>query len=268
MKAFLILISLYSVFAQASDFETRALMEKTYAHDNSYCRVGQNVVEFEIRSFEKYTQPDDADYGEHIFALHNKKRMLLPLNSDNLSRFKLLKGENPNCSKVLSLKLDQDVLAVFFLKDNRPLGNLFTVLFYDLKNKSSKVLTTDFVTSRGFLHEGKLKFPSLQKNPEAHMGKIVLNGTTYIYRDSELVNWISFDGKTFQTDGDLTFEKFEWKNIFSKEEFERAAGLDSKTGEYQQKRYIMAVNHLLKRRCLVFSNLPASQIAATEWKCR
>ena len=270
-KLILTLILLITNFIQiaiASDFETNVLMDKTYVHDNSYCRMKSDVVEFEVRSFDKYTQPDDSEYGEHIFALHNEKRFLLPLNADNLSRFKIFKGDNSFCSKAFSLQTGPDTLAVFFLKDNRPLGNLLTVLFFNYKTNTSSILKTDFVTNRGIIRDGKFKFPSLLPHREVQMGKVKIDNLTYIFRDAEIINWVNFDGTQFQNDHDLTYEKFDWNKYFTKSEFEVASAWDSKTNQYNQKRYLIAINHLMKRRCIAFTGKPASEILAHEWKCR
>lgn len=268
MTIIILAITALIQFCYASAFETSILMDKTYVHDNSYCRIKNHVVEFEVRSFDKYTQPDDSEYGEHIFAIHGEKRFLLPLNADNLNRFKIFKGNNTFCSKALSLQTGPDSLAVFFLKDNRPLGNHLSVLFFDYKTNTSKVLNTDFITNRGVIQDGKLKFPSLLPYREAKMGKVKIDNLSYIYRDSELVQWIGFDGTQFQNDHDLTFEKFEWNKYFSKSEFEAVSAWDSKTNQYNQKRYIVAINHLMKRRCIAFSAKAAADISPQEWKCR
>lgn len=269
LKLVPLLILLLSGAVMAEDFQMRTLIDKTFVHDNSYCRLNNKTIEIEVRSFDKYTEAGDAEYGEHIFALGSGRPILLPLNHDNLGSYRLFKGKSDHCSKSLAISTAENVLTLFFLKDNRPLGDTLSVLFYNVKTASAELLETTYSTETGIIDQGKLKFQHLQKNIAPQLGKINIKGSDFIYHEKSIRPWLVMEGKDFVTDNFLTYERSEIKRHFKNQnEFERNFGWNPKSKKFLLQQYYYAINHRLKVECLAVPYKKKMDLKTHKWKCR
>lgn len=263
------IVFLVSNQSLAEDFQTRILIDKTFVHDNSYCRLNNKSVEIEIRSFDKYTEPGDSEYGEHVFALQAGKKRLLPLNKDNVGRYKLFKGRSDYCSKSLALPVNDDVLAIFFLRDNRPLGDLLSVLFYNLKTFEIKLIETVYSTDRATIQQGKFKFPLLHKKKESPLGKVTINEIEFIFQERSIRPWLVLNGETFQIDNVQSYEKSELQKHFqTQNDFEKNFAWDQKTKEYLLNKYYYAINHKEKVECLAVPYDKKMDLSSHKWRCQ
>lgn len=264
-----LLVLMLASSVMAGDFQTRALIDKTYVRDNSYCRLNNKTIELEVRSFDKYTEVGDSEYGEHIFALQSGKPILLPLNHDNLGSYRLFKGKSDYCSKSLAISAGEDVLALFFLKDNRPLGDTLSVLFYNVKTTKAQLLETAYSTESGIIDHGKLKFQLLQKNIAPQLGKIKIEGSDFIFHEKSIRPWLVLEGRVFVTDNFLTYERSEIKKHFiNQNEFERNFGWNPKSKKFLLRPYYYAINHQLKVECLAVPYKKKMDLSTHKWKCR
>ena len=253
-------------FAESS--RTQLLYEKTYAHANSYCRHNGKTLEFEIRSFDKYTELGDSEYGGSVFALDQGRPQLLPLNSNQLSRYRFFQGGSQHCSKSLSLPLNQDELAIFFLRDSRPLGDTLSVLIYNFKTSQAVLRETDFRVGGGFISEGQLKFQLTQYDLNSVLGKMLIDGKKFIYQEKALLPWMTFDGTSFNVDNFYTFERSPIKRHFSNQhEFERHFGWDAKTRRYKLQKYLIGIGQEERRECIAVPYRKKHDVSQHRWKC-
>ena len=268
-KLFIFGLICLTQMAEAYDFQTRLLIDKTYVHDNSYCQLNQKRFEVEIRSFDKYTEMNDSEYGEYTFIMHSGKKILLPLNHNNLGKYRLFKGENSLCTKSLAISIDKNVLALFFLRDNRPLGDTLSIVLYNVKNQETKLIETSHRPLHGFEAGNIIKF---QLKPELRtplFGKLILKGKKYIYQEKYIKPWMTFNGQVFEVDTQLSFERAEIKGRFRNQtEFERQFGWNHNLRAYQLDKYLYAVNHELKEECLAFPFEAKKDLTQHKWECK
>jgi len=254
---------------EAYDFQTRLLIDKTYVHDNSYCHLNQKRIEIEIRSFDKYTEMNDSEYGEYTFIMHSGKQILLPLNQNNLGKYRLFKGKSAHCTKSLAISMDKDVLALFFLKDNRPLGDTLSIVLYNVNNQETKLIETSHRPLHGFEADNKIKFQLRPILRTPLFGKLVLNGKNYIYQEKYIKPWMTFNGQEFEVDTELSFERAEIKGHFSNRiDFERHFAWNHNQRAYQLDKYLYAVNHELKEECLAFPFEAKKDLTQHKWECK
>lgn len=252
---FLLAIPAYGL---RSDSET--LLDKTFSHDNSYCTHFGKKVEFEVRSLEKYTLPGDSEYGEYVFAKSDNKKYLMPVNKDNLGSYRLFKGHSPHCTKSLALPLNDQVLAVFFLKDNRPMVDTLSILYVDFKTMNAKFRDTEYTTSEGSVANGEFSFPHTRYRPSLRMGKTQIKNNEYIYQEKDFITWYLYDGKNFKKDSKKSFEVFELKHLFG-----TLSQYEADTENISS--YFMAVNHQKQVRCMALPRLNSSKVENLDWKC-
>lgn len=264
-KSFLILFLLIFFAATssfASEFATRNLKEKTYVRDNSYCRLGNQKIEIEIRGYDQYTTPQDASYGEKTFGVLDKKYILLPLGKDNIGRYRLLKGKDQHCSKSLSIKKEDNTLSLFFLKDNRPFPDLLSVLHYDFRDSSSKAEETRFPVKGAIVKDGMLLFSSWNGNIKSEMKKVTIKEKEFSASSRELLVWISYDGKSFKIDPEKTYQDFELKTFFKDQnDFNSFFQWDAIKAVFNQELFIVAVNVKRKEKCISMKFLDKN------WRC-
>ncbi len=256
-------------WAEAYDFQTRLLIDKTYVRDNSYCQLDHKRFEIEIRSFDKYTEVNDSEYGEYTFVMQSGKQILLPINQDNLGKYRLFKGKTEHCTKSLAVAIGKDVLALLFLKDNRPLGDTLSVVLYNVLTHNTELIETNYRPLHGVSFKNKIKFQTDSETATPNFGKIILNGKSYIYQEKYIRPWMSYDGHDFEVDPYLSFEKSSIKNHFQNRlEFERHFGWNANSRKYVLERYLYAVNHELKEECLAIPFKPKKNLTQHQWKCK
>ena len=266
MRNFLILsllsYSLLSGKLLANDPDARTLREKTFVRDNTFCHLGEKKVEIEIRGFDQYTDPQDARYGDKVFSVRDKVYRLLPLAKDNIGRYRLLLGEDPHCSKSLSLKRNAQELTVFFLKDNRPFPDLLTLLHYDFSG-SARTEETAYPMKEALVEGGKLFFSSVSGKSVPDLKKVRLKGQEYTVTFQELPVWYVYDGKNFRVDQMKTYHRFDQLHFFpTREDFEAFFQWDADAGKYRLHGHVAAVNAALREKCL------ARTITDKDWRCR
>lgn len=243
-----IFFSLFIPFAQGIEF----VYDKSFTHDNSFCRFAGQSIEFEVRSYDQYTSMEDSEYGEFIVYKYPNGYKLLNMNNDGIGRFRLLKGTTPHCSKALYIQSNTNEVSVFFARENKPFGDTLTVLSINLKTNSYKVLNTAYRVKNVQLSGPALLFqvgadPSFQET-----GKIKISDKTFIYTKKGIEPFILFDGKQFKIDRKRTFEFYGGDIFFkSEEDFVRHKR------DYQE--IYSATNLERTQKCLSFDGL--------SWQC-
>lgn len=221
------------------------VFSQTYSHDNTFCRLGENSIELEIRSSEQYTHPDESEYGEFLIIKQDQK--LQKVVPHKIGRYRLLKGVDANCSKSLSLRLNEEQLAIFLLKNNKPFKDLLVILNYNFKTKEFSTLETQYRVNEARINDGKLIFESASEDCEKRIGQVTIDNQKYNFIEKEFEPWYSFDGNQFKLDESTSYMEFEWRYLYP----------DTRTF-YQhmkrQKKFMIATNFASNRACIALDD--------------
>lgn len=245
--------------------------EKTYARDNTFCNYKNMRVEFLIRGSNKFTEPKEAGYGEFIFFRKpGKKPKLLELNEFRSDTVKFFLGSSPHCSKTHGYHIESDTIAVLFLKENRPFKDKLIIQLFDFKTLLPKQhIETNYPTDRAQKIDNGFTFRTLGENTNLDIGKIQFENETYIFQEKDFPIWVNYTIKGFEVSPDQTFLKFPWKKAFKdKEDFFTASGWKAAEQKFSNKFIFVAVNHKLKRTCLLFLETKAKITGAESWRCQ
>ncbi|WP_408095820.1 hypothetical protein ACJVC5_12320 [Peredibacter sp. HCB2-198] len=242
--------------AEAQDFT----YDKTYTHDNTFCRVDGKRIEIEVKSLYQYTAPDEAEYGEDLFVIANGKKTPIKFNSNNIGRYRLFKGNNNYCTKAFSIRLNESELAMFFLKDNRPFNDQLLYMVYDFK-KNAVVRTSEtiFLSEKAEVKNNRLHFLSKPEVIEKDSGVVSIEGKPYYFSEKAFLPWVSFNGQEFVLNMERSFEEFEGKKLFKDLNIFVQFSTLNQLKLNQFTTYKIAVNHELKRTCISFDD--------NVWKC-
>lgn len=263
IKSILLIFTLFffSLTASALDFGSRVLLDKTYVRDNSYCRLENKRFEIEVRSFERYTSYDEAEYGEHAFIIQNDKYRLLPLNEKLIGRYKFLKGEDKNCTKSLSLKIGKSGLVVFFQKDNRPFLDTLSMVYYDDVTGQIDIKETHLPIQKAWMKDNLLHVYSHESLSNPELGKAQIRGKEFIYNEKPLGSIYIFDGKTISVDSKKSYESFPYKkSVKTIEEFEKLFKWNSTRNVFDVKKFYYAVHMNTRQECIRAEG-------SSDWNC-
>lgn len=266
MYIFLLLL-ISSSFAQTVD--VRSLREKTYTRDNTYCHMGKERIEIQIRSDVSQTEPNEKDYGEYIFYYIKKAPYLLALNVDKLSNYRFFPGRETVCTKSLGYMLDQNKLAVLFLKENRPFMDKLSIQMFDATAITpGEVVETEFTTDKTEGLPGGFMFRTYAERQALEMGSVKISDIEYFFQDRDFPFWIKYTNAGFEIQGAASFERSPWKNHFKDEQdFLTAAGWDAVNKKFINTVLYVAVNFKHKKQCVLL--MPAkTKISGSEtWRC-
>lgn len=266
-KAFILLLILLSSRTWSEDFNTRILIDKTFTRENTICRIEDNRIEIEVRSFHQYSESKNDNYGESAFLVNQNKRSLLPINSLNLYRYRFMKGESEYCNRAFAVKLSTYHYGILFLRDNRPFKDKLSVLIYDQKSKEAlQVLDTEYSTDTAIKLSSGFAFPYKKEDLEIKMNHIQIDGTVYLYQERQFHYWIKFQDNKFEIDPEITRENFKFQKYFKdQEQFLKEAGWNTQKKEFEQASFFIAVNHSKKKSCITFQK----DLSRPEnWLCR
>lgn len=247
--------------AFSDDFAARALLDKSFVRDNSYCVFGKSKIEIEIRGLDQFTAPQDAGYGEHIFLVRNGMRTLLPINKRPMGRYRFLSGTTNNCTKSLMLKLDARIIF-FFLKDSRPFLDTLSAVIYTPDSGKTEVVETGFGVVKALVANDRMKFSSAKSLDPLAGGKVKISGKEFLYVRKKLVPWYFYDGKSFAIDAETTFKNFEFNEFFKDfSDFAHSFEWDKSSTRFKIQEFSHAVRHATKESCLSVGS------ESTKWRC-
>lgn len=229
-----------------------AKAEKTYRHDHTLCNYKGEKIHLDIRSFEEFSDSSDDEYGEVVLITHQGKSIKVNLQNQGIGRYTLLKNYNDYCPKVLAMPVKGDEIAFFLMKDNRPFADQVMVLYFNIKTQDAEIMATKINSRSGFLKDRKVYLKVAKDNREEKYGTVVIGNEKFNYIEKNFEPWVSFDGKNFQFDRQVTQEKFEHKKLLSPSLLD---GFDA----YKENKYKLAVNPMLKKSCISLNN--------SEWVC-
>jgi hypothetical protein len=268
----LYLILLHLIMHAQAETDARTSVDKTYARDNTFCKMNGKQVEFQLRGVNRYTDPGEERSGELAFYKIGTGPFLpLMLGKDTSGTYRLFKQKSASlCSKSLGVKLDQEHLAVLFQKENRPYKSKLMVQIFDMKNMQPKYLQEteieatqiEPITPFGFA------FNSTPARNEMDSGKVVINEIPYQYQDRSLVLWYKYAQNGFKLLPILVFEKFPWQHLFKDQPaFLAVAGWDKAAEKFVNTTVYVAVNHNLKKECVLLLPEKSKLTGSEAWVC-
>lgn len=230
-----------------------ARAEKTYKKDSAECEYKGERITLDIRSRNLITESPDDSYGEVLQIRHQGKMTHVNISDQIIGRYRLIISDNPFCHKSLAMKISEDEIAIFLAKDNRPFADTLFVLYYNVKSQSSDFVQSKIHSRSAFYTDGKVYFKLASNDRTEKVGSAIIGKEKFHYIEKTLEPWVSFDGKNFRLDRDMTYEKFD------KKDFLKRADLDE-LSEFRELRYKFATNQKLRKSCLSLSH--------QDWICR
>jgi hypothetical protein len=262
---------LFMSLAFANDDEVRNLLERTFTRNNTYCKIGKERIEIQVRGVNSKTEPGEKKYGEHIFYYVKETAKLLPLNSDGLSNYRLFEGQSSICSKAHAYQIDKDHIALLFLKENRPQRDTLTLQLFNTDSMApDKVIDTEYLTEKVEQFDGGFIFDSYLERTKIKMGNIKIKDIEYTYQDRDFPFWISYNKAGFTISANKTFEEFPFKELFKdKNDFLNDIQWNDTEKKIQKNILYVAVNHKLKKECILITG-PEQKVDGSEtgWRCR
>jgi hypothetical protein len=258
----------FSVFAAS---ESTDAFDKSFPRDNTFCSYKGSRVELLIRSESKFTEPKERGYGELIFYRHPPKRpSILNFNVSKADTFKLFNGVSPLCSKSHGYQIDDETMAILLLKENRPFKDKLVLQLFDLKTLSPKEsIETNYLTDRAKKTKTGFAFNTYRENHNPEMGKVLIQGQEFIFQEKDFPQWVEYSNKSFSILSDLTFETLPWKNLFQdQEDFMTVTGWNPVEKNFSKKIVYFAINHKLKKRCLLFIESKQKLTGSESWRCQ
>jgi hypothetical protein len=268
MKYFLIFF--FSLSAMGASDSTNAF-EKSYPRDNTFCSYKGKRVEFLIRGGNKFIDQGERGFGELLFyRFPLKKPQLLKLNASRGDTYSLFKGVAPLCSKSHAYQIDSNTMAVLLLKENKPFKETLAIQLVDLKTLLPKdFLITNFETDKATKTEDGFAFRTYGENYNPDFGKIKIEGETFIYQEKAFPSWMEYSSRGFELRSELTFEKFPWKNHFKdKADFFEVTSFSPVDKKFNKRIFYIAVNHKLKKECLLFIESKQKISGQEAWRCQ
>jgi hypothetical protein len=260
-----------SLWAGASP-DSKLTFDKSYPRDNTFCHFKNKRVELLIRGSQKFTEPNERGYGEFIFLRNLPVRipMLMKLNTSRADTFKLFLGTSPQCSKSHGYMIGNDLIAVLLQKENRPFKDKLVIQLFDANSMTPKEsIETNFPTDRATFMPDGFAFRVLAENHNPEMGRVMIAGEKFIYQEKTFPEWISYSLKGFEIKDNLTFDKFPWRNAFKDQrDFNEVTGWNEKDKKFTKKIVYLAVNHKLKKECLLFIAAKQKIHGSEAWRCQ
>jgi hypothetical protein len=267
MYIFLVLLT---SLAFGKGWDTRSVGETTYTRDNSYCKIGLQKIEFQIRSDAFLSEPKEKKYGEYIFFYPDETPKLLPLNHDKMHNYRLFEGKSALCSKSFGYSLGSDKVAILFLKENSP--DMDKLAFQILNTKTlapEDVIDTEYMTDMTEAADNGFLFRTYEQRDGLEMGKTHIHNVEYIFQTRNFPIWMKYSSNGFEISGSASYQKFQWKNYFkSEKDFFENSVWDNKEKKFKNSILYFAVNHALKKECILLA-ANKIQITGTEsgWRC-
>jgi hypothetical protein len=266
----MILFFFFHVFASFAASDSSNAWDKSFPRDNTFCSIGKEKVEISLRGSQKTIEPKERGYGDLIFyTIPNKEPMLLELNKNKSDTYRFLLGKETACSKSHGHVLDSSTFAVLLLKENKPFKDLLVIHKFDLKTLSPKgFIETNFPTDLAIKTTSGFAFRTTSVTEQTEVGQINIGEDRYIYQEKNLPIWINYTDKGFEIDPELTFSHFPWKEIINdKKEFFSLLGWNPKEKKFSNEKIYMAVNHKLKKNCLLISEIKQKISGTENWRC-
>lgn len=231
---------------------TLARAQKTYVKDSDQCHIQDHTFNVNIRSENFITSSEDDAYGEFIELRKGDKYLAVKTPDSIRYRYKLFEGASTFCNKTLSMRISATTYALFLLKDNRPFPNTLMIMYLNTDTKKAEIVGTKINSDSGFPKNGKMYFRQASEKNFKKFGSTLIHNKKYNFEERMLEPWLSFDGKDFVLDHEMTYQMMEEKRLLKRSDL---LGLTAFTEFYYKK----AVDPKTGSVCVSLNN--------EDWKC-
>lgn len=229
-----------------------ARAEKTYVKDRAECNLSGEQIILDIKGRDLITESPDDYYGDILQIEHAGTVYPVKISDTIIGRYRLLRGRNDLCNKPLALKINNEEIAIFLARDNRPFADTLMVLYYNVRTRAADFVPSKIITRTGIVENGMAYFKLASNEQTERYGTTMIDKNKYNYAEKTLEPWISFDGKNFRLDRSMTYDKFEHRDLLKRTDM-------SDLSEFREVRYRWATNPTLKRNCLSMNLI--------DWNC-
>lgn len=264
---YLILLFLsFGVFA-ASD--SKDAYEKSYPRDNTFCTINGKRIEFLIRGGSKFTEPSERGYGEVIFYKLPSKKPALLRSQNSGESYRIFPGKNSICSKSSAYVIDPSTVAVLFLKENHPFKDKLVIQLLDAKSLMPKdFIETEYPTDESRSINNGFAFRKVIESSNLDFGKVSIEGEIYIFQERIFPIWLTYSKQNFKITEETTFDELPWKSYFkSLKDFLEYSEWKPKEKQFIKKTAYLAVNHKLKKECVLFIENKQKLTGDEPWRC-
>jgi hypothetical protein len=260
----LFLILQFNAFGRA-----KKVIDRTFPRDKDVCYIGHQRLELLLRGNSKFTEPKDSALGSYVMMVAKDKSRSLPLSKPNIDSYRFFKSESKICKKTAAYVLDQNTVAILFGKENAPFINKLSFQLFETKTlKPTTFVDTDFQSDLTIPKKDGFAFIVHSERLDMDMGKVSIQGSEYTYQDRSFPLWMSYTLKGFETDPDMTFERFPWKYFFSnKNDFFEASDWSAEKKTFSKSTIYLATNHGLKKECLLLTTGRLKLQGSESWRC-
>lgn len=150
------------------------------------------------------------------------------------------------------MRINANTYALFLLKDNRPFPNTLMIMYLNTDSKKAEIVGTKISSDSGIAKNGKVFFRQVSEKNFKKFGTVLINNRKYNYEERILEPWLSFDGKDFVLDLEMTYQMLEEKNLLKRSDL---LGLSAFTEFHLRK----AIDPKTDSNCISLNN--------ADWKC-
>ena len=261
---------LFATLAFAESPDVRSLSEKTFTRDNTFCMIGGDRRELQLRSHSQRSEMGEKKYGDHAFYYLQEKPTLLPLNVDKLNSYRFFPGVSKVCSKTIGYQLDEKSIAVLFLKENRPFMDKLSLQLFNARTAMPELaVDSGFTSDKTEPVPGGFLFRTYADRQGLEMGSVKIQDSDYFFQDRDFPIWKKYTRQGFEVVPSVSFEKFQWKTHFKDQtDFLTVAGWNEAEKKFTSTVLYLAVNHQLKKQCILLTLTKTKLTGQEQWRCR
>ncbi len=250
----------------------------------SRCAVGNfPPVELLLRFDKKIPAEENDFFGAPLVFIKSlrdsKPQIVEPLTQPYAGEFSYTKQiEASICDKTQGYKLSGSILAILYVKDDRPLQDLTRLVVYDahakkiLEKKELGAVSKMMPLKTGFA------FSMMAQRSDAHpieMRSSAGRKMSAVDQDLGAFQSVRFeDGKLkIEFDPELSFEKSRWKKYFKNQsDYFKSAGWDPKNRTFKNT-VVYEASHFDRKEsdflesCMVMTDRRGGKIEHDQWKC-
>ena len=131
------------------------------------------------------------------------------------------------------------------------------------------IIDTEYMSDLTEIAYGGFVFRTHDQRNGLEMGKTKIKDLEYLFQDRDFPYWVKYSEKGFNISALSSFQNFPWKGYFKDvKDFFAYSGWDRKEKKFKNSTLYVAVNHALKKECILLSpgKIKITE-AETGWRC-
>lgn len=267
---FALLLLSTSAFATLDASTSLDLFEKSWARANSFCTHKNRRIELLVRGGGKFTETKERGYGEYIFYRVKEKAEIFSFSRPLSTLYHFLQGHDGICSKSLGYPIEGDKFALLFAEEYRPHGDKLLIQLFDFKKMIPlETIHTNLIVDKAYGRPGGFIFKTHPERFDMDMGYVTLEGQKFTYQDRVFPVWMTYSAKGTSLEPETTFKKLPWKKYFKDlADFYKHSAYDSAKNAFANNVVYYAVQHQIKKRCVVFVDKRRKLEPTEDWHCQ